>query len=377
MRYIIFKISLLLALNNSFAQDKLRNFEINGKVIGSKQIDYFRLSIGYKSKNGILIESDSIPVYHGNFKITGKVAYPHAVHIFYDDSDTYFSTKLFFIERGIQYLSINTDSIHDFTPRIEGSKTHDFYLRNFLSNEVIDLEKNINKFTDTFKITEESRIIYSQLKNNFYDERDKALLNSSIKHKGTIIPAWILLNYMHRSGYNFRYFDIFNNLNRRYKKTDLGKYLYDKISLGSKVDIGLDFPELRLLNEDLNPKKTKIVNTSKTYTLIDFWFGKCSPCIAQFPAFKELYEKYGEENLEIITISIDREKDIPVWRDVIKNFELPWVQYLDLGGVEAQKLSINSYPTNFLLDKSGKIIAKNIELVELKKLLATKANSNE
>ncbi|MEY4935529.1 MAG: hypothetical protein RIS64_1888, partial [Bacteroidota bacterium] len=42
------------------------------------------------------------------------------------------------------------------------------------------------------------------------------------------------------------------------------------------------------------------------------------------------------------------------WKNVIKNFNLPWQQYLDLNGIEAKKLSIVAYPSNFLLDEQGK-----------------------
>jgi hypothetical protein len=54
---------------------------------------------------------------------------------------------------------------------------------------------------------------------------------------------------------------------------------------------------------------------------------------------------------------------------VIRNNQLPWIQYLDLKGVEAKKLSIKTSPTNFLLDQNGIIVTKKIGLVELENYL--------
>ncbi|MDQ2721557.1 MAG: hypothetical protein M3Z26_17605 [Bacteroidota bacterium] len=43
-----------------------------------------------------------------------------------------------------------------------------------------------------------------------------------------------------------------------------------------------------------------------------------------------------------------------------------------MNGFEADKLSIDAFPANFLLNEKGEIIAKNIEPDELKKLLEEK-----
>ncbi len=44
-------------------------------------------------------------------------------------------------------------------------------------------------------------------------------------------------------------------------------------------------------------------------------------------------------------------------------------QFRDADGIIANKLSIISFPINFLVDKTGKIIARNIEPMELEKFL--------
>ena len=44
-------------------------------------------------------------------------------------------------------------------------------------------------------------------------------------------------------------------------------------------------------------------------------------------------------------------------------------QYWDKDGTESQRYYINAFPTNFLIDSSGKIIEKNISMEALNELL--------
>jgi len=48
------------------------------------------------------------------------------------------------------------------------------------------------------------------------------------------------------------------------------------------------------------------------------------------------------------------------WENVLNKYQLEWPQYWDQDQKQSSKLAINIFPTNFLLDKNGKIIAKNL-----------------
>ena len=130
-------------------------------------------------------------------------------------------------------------------------------------------------------------------------------------------------------------------------------------------------PEINLKNKDL---KNVVFNVSEhfgsKYILIDFWFSSCVPCIRQFPKLKELYKKFHPKGLEIIGISTDRTKDINKWNKVIRKNKINWKHLLDENTVESSRLSINSFPTNFLLNSEGIILKKNVSLDELELLLS-------
>ena len=113
-------------------------------------------------------------------------------------------------------------------------------------------------------------------------------------------------------------------------------------------------------------------NFNAHFTLVDFWFSHCKPCIKDFPYYKLLLEKYTNIDFNIIGISIDRKSDFNLWLNTIKKYNLNWAQFNDEDGKIANYFNITAFPTNFLLNNKGIIIAKNISIIKLKEFLKEK-----
>lgn len=60
----------------------------------------------------------------------------------------------------------------------------------------------------------------------------------------------------------------------------------------------------------------------------------------------------------------------------MNKYKLSWPQYWDKGGVESSRLSINKFPTNFLLDRQGNIIQKDLKPAELAHFLEKNLEKN-
>lgn len=105
--------------------------------------------------------------------------------------------------------------------------------------------------------------------------------------------------------------------------------------------------------------------------MIDFWFNHCGACIGQFDDLKNIYALYKDKGFTIVGISIDGKDKIEDWKNVIDQYHLPWKQYLDFNGKECNKLSIEAFPSNFLINEQGNIIAKRISPNKLSKFLET------
>jgi len=100
--------------------------------------------------------------------------------------------------------------------------------------------------------------------------------------------------------------------------------------------------------------------------LVDFWASWCGPCRAEMPHVLKAYEQYHQQGFEIVGVSLDNNKD--AWLKAIDQLKLPWPQMSDLKGWEsegAKKYNVRSIPANVLLDKDGKIVAKDLRGEEL------------
>jgi len=104
------------------------------------------------------------------------------------------------------------------------------------------------------------------------------------------------------------------------------------------------------------------------FLLIEFWASWCIPCRQTNPELVEIYNTYKNKDFEILGISFDT--DINKSQAAIKKDKLKWTQVIDTLNKVGETFYITGVPYNFLLDKKGKIIARNIKPRQLSLLLS-------
>jgi len=105
-------------------------------------------------------------------------------------------------------------------------------------------------------------------------------------------------------------------------------------------------------------------NLKGKYVYLDFWAVWCSPCRQEIPNLKDLYKKTNKSKFEIVGIVGESSED--ALRKIIVNDSITWPQILSN---EVNKIKedygVTGYPTTFLLDPEGFIIAKGLRGKEL------------
>jgi peroxiredoxin len=95
------------------------------------------------------------------------------------------------------------------------------------------------------------------------------------------------------------------------------------------------------------------------YVYLDFWAVWCGPCIQEFPNLKTLYDNLDHSQFEILGIVGDSPAD--ALDETITRHDITWPQILsDEANTIKQKYGIHGYPTTFLIDLNGVIVAKNL-----------------
>lgn len=136
--------------------------------------------------------------------------------------------------------------------------------------------------------------------------------------------------------------------------------------------VGFLAPVIKGYNINPMVKETDIstANLKGKYIFVDFWSSFCGPCIAEFPYLKEVYQKFNREKFEIIGV-LD-ERDLTVTSRLIKEGNMIWPTIkANVKGADTKGYKIDSYPTTYLIDPEGKIIAMDLRGNELLNKLTT------
>jgi len=146
---------------------------------------------------------------------------------------------------------------------------------------------------------------------------------------------------------------------RKYPKYELTHQLVSKVSSTKRIAIGAIAPEFQSKNVEGKPVDLKEYRGQ--YTLLDFWASWCGPCRQESPTLVRLYNTYKERGFTILSVSIDTSED--KWKGAIKKDGYLWQNVSELSGyasATAALYTVSAIPNSFLLDKEGRIIAKNL-----------------
>lgn len=153
------------------------------------------------------------------------------------------------------------------------------------------------------------------------------------------------------------------------KATDQGKKIAERIQKLSAVEVGQVAPDFTLNTPEGKPLSMHSIKGK--VKVIDFWASWCGPCRGENPNVVKVYEQYHPKGLEILSVSLDNNKD--AWLKAIEDDHLTWNHVSDLkgwGSEAAQLYAVNGIPHLIVLDENNVIVAKNLRGEALKTKIA-------
>ena len=199
------------------------------------------------------------------------------------------------------------------------------------------------------------------------DEQLKKDMEFVSKNSNSVHSAYILSVYSTTWGKE-KSKELFDKFSLENKNSEYGKSISKYIVLNKNPKIGERYADFEM--ENTEGKIEKLSDFNNKIVLLEFWSSNCGPCRKENPNLVKTYEEYNPKGFEIFAVSQDIKKES--WLKAIEKDKLPWNQVSDLKGHDNSAsliYGINGIPDNFLIDRNGIIIARNLRGEELNKKL--------
>ncbi len=245
---------------------------------------------------------------------------------------------------------------------VKGSKNMDYYARLMdLNQTMVDKVNNWND--DYAKATEKKdNKKMAEIQGNFQSAELEhvAKIKTLLPEMGTSLVAIFTANNMLNPERDFAEMEaVAQRFEQEKPDGKIAQSFIGFVKRMKGISVGDEAPDFTLNNPE--GQDVKLSSLRGKYVLIDFWASWCGPCRMENPNVVRLYDKYKDKGFAIYGVSLDKDK--AAWLAAIKKDNLTWTHGSDLkfwNSAVAQTYGVNAIPATFLLDKEGKVIAKNL-----------------
>lgn len=350
-------ITLSIAACNSTSQ-----YTINGTVEGEQEGNVYLVKYSGRTADTL----SKAPVKDGKFMIQGKAENTTNAYLIVEGK-----------RGGTPILVENAKFTATLNPEnnalsqvmgTENQKILNEYLA--LSNE---LKKQQSELYKAYSAAMQEK--NEEKANEIRAEFDKADSISSAKeaelikaHSDSYVAPYIIAGKMYNTELN-ELQEKYNALGENAKASEYGKKIAERIAKLENVAIGKVAPDFT--QDTPEGKPLSLYDIKGKAKIIDFWASWCGPCRRANPEMVKLYKKFHPKGLEILGVSLDRNK--ADWEKAIADDHLDWNQVSDLqywNNAAAQAYAVSSIPHVVILDENNVIVARNLHGEELENKIA-------
>ena len=333
--------------------EKEGQFKIIG-MIDDSTVDtvFFRY---WRCEKDNLEVKDTIMVTNGTFTIEG-IGSPRT-NGFLSTNDN--NEVFLYLDPGEMKLYLKKDSLENFI--LKGSQTQTD--RELLETQTKPIEDYLSKIKRQLSSeqNEQNKESLTQQKDSINYLLKNIWIDFIVSHPASHYSLDVILNLFFNKLNADSLTNLYNGLSENVRVSCSGKQLYSFILQRQKSTMS-NVSSLEAFDKD--GTLIKLSDFKGKYVLIDFWATWCVPCIRGFPHLKELYTKYKDNGLVVISISVDRKKDEQKWLDAIEKNEITeWIHILSCENKGENNMCDlyemgTGIPHQILIDKSGSIIKR-------------------
>lgn len=370
MKKFLFALGAMAMLIS--CEQKQEGFTINGTVTGFADGTMVYINSADENSDTGLTKIDSVAITEGKFTFAGKADEIDMKYLEFGQEQMYYLP--FIYENGEITVVYDKDKTEN--TKVTGTESNDSFMT--FREQTKPVEEKIKRFEEenNEKMMQArmsgDETVMNELREEYMkiaDELSEVSKNFVKNNKN--FASLMMLSQLHQNKQitDEELIEIYNGMDDSLKVTKVGKDIQELVNNASKLAIGQPAPDFSAPTPEGTEASLK-ENLGKV-TVIDFWAAWCGPCRKENPNVVRIYEKYKDQGLSIIGVSLDRDKD--AWLKAIADDGLTWTQISNLAYFSdpiAKEYNINAIPATFILDADGNIAAKDLRGQELEDKIA-------
>jgi peroxiredoxin len=357
MRRLLYLFITVLII--SCNENNPNSYQLEGTALGyddGTQVYYYEIDGNNQSK-----VTDTLEVINGKF----SASYPKI-----DDTALHFirvgngnANILFFVENENIKATIYKDSIQ--ASFVSGGKQNELYVEyQKESAKTAKKRLEITKALNQAQLEQDGIVITERRQElNALSTGELAFKRKFVRENGSSLFGLMLLSEMFSNQEipANEVIAILDGLGPKMAANELAANLRASIESKKQADIGYPAPDFTAATP--NGEQLALKDALGKYTIIDFWASWCRPCRMENPNVVNVYNKYHDKGLNIISVSLDKAGQEDRWKKAIADDKMNWYHVSNLKFWQdpiARQYNVRSIPATFLLDENGIIIDKNL-----------------
>lgn len=364
MKKVLFFLFTILCLYSCAPKDYSIEGSVADKALNGKKI-FIKERI---NREWTVVDSASIADRKFSFK--GVIDSVRIVYLAYEYPVGNKVRQAFVFENGKLTASIDTTGFMI----IKGTPQNDL-LQSYQDEKNIFYQK-ADKFLATTQDgvkTKEQALALSKDQEKLNKEEVSIDKKFATEHVNTLVGTHVFVN----SFYGMTIAEketIINLMNTETKDIKRMQEIMEDLEIEKKVAVGSQFTDFGLPSIKGDTINLSDLVGKTDYVLVDFWASWCGTCMHLLPELKTLYKNYKGPGFEILGVSLDDSRE--AWTGTVSAKQMDWQQVSDLKGWKcagSRIYAVNSIPTTVLIDKTGKVVGRNLSIPEIENLLRGKA----